>query len=241
MILGPHDLFLTLIYNLTQLLTPWYYKGYAGLTKLQRVEWGNRGTSTAHAIFISIMALYLIYFSDLFSDSEIDGRIMLRSSSLSVSALGVSVGYFISDLGMIIWSYPSLGGMEYVVHHLLSVVSVAYSMSSGEGQIYTLMVLISEMTTPCVNLRWYLDTAGMKKSRLYLLNGIMMFFTWMVARILLFVYMYHHMYLHYDQAEGISSFGFFLVLVVPFVLAIMNLMWFRKIIKGLKRTLAKRQ
>ncbi|KAF3784761.1 Transmembrane protein [Nymphaea thermarum] len=164
-----------MIYNLTQLLTPWYYKGYAGLTKLQRVEWGNRGTSTAHAIFISIMALYLIYFSDLFSDSEIDGLIMLRSSSLSVSALGVSVGYFISDLGMIIWSYPSLGGMEYV------------------------------------------------------------------ARILLFVYMYHHMYLHNDQAEGISSFGLFLVLVVPFVLAVMNLMWFRKIIKGLKRTLAKRQ
>lgn len=26
----------------------------------------------------------------------------------------VSVGYFLSDIGMIMWFYPSLGGMEYV-------------------------------------------------------------------------------------------------------------------------------
>lgn len=28
--------------------------------------------------------------------------------------LQVSVGYFISDLGMICWLYPTLGGVEYV-------------------------------------------------------------------------------------------------------------------------------
>lgn len=36
-------------------------------------------------------------------------------------------------------------------------------------------------------------------------------------------------------------FGFFLVFVVPAVLAAMNLMWFGKILRGLKKTLAKRQ
>lgn len=41
-----------------------------------------------------------------------------------------------------------------IVHHLLSVVAVTYSMLSGEGQIYTFMVLISEITTPFVNMRW---------------------------------------------------------------------------------------
>jgi len=37
------------------------------------------------------------------------------------------------------------------------------------------------------------------------------------------------------------AFGYFLVFVVPSVLAIMNLMWFGKILMGLKKTLAKRQ
>ena len=35
--------------------------------------------------------------------------------------------------------------------------------------------------------------------------------------------------------------GLLLVVVVPSVLAVMNLMWFAKIIKGLKKTLTKRQ
>lgn len=28
--------------------------------------------------------------------------------------LQISIGYFIADLGMIFWKYPSLGGIEYV-------------------------------------------------------------------------------------------------------------------------------
>lgn len=43
-----------------------------------------------------------------------------------------------------------------VLHHMLSLISIAYAMYSGEGQLYTYMVLISETTTPGINLRWYL-------------------------------------------------------------------------------------
>ena len=47
----------------------------------------------------------------------------------------VSVGYFISDLGMIIWFYPSLGGMEYVstdsfVQRLLKPNTLCFPLSS---------------------------------------------------------------------------------------------------------------
>jgi len=41
-----------------------------------------------------------------------------------------------------------------VIHHLLSIAAVAYAMLTGEGQLYTYMVLISETTTPGINLRW---------------------------------------------------------------------------------------
>jgi hypothetical protein len=41
-----------------------------------------------------------------------------------------------------------------VIHHVLSLVSVVYAMLSGEGQLYAFMVLISETTTPGINLRW---------------------------------------------------------------------------------------
>ncbi|XP_073107629.1 uncharacterized protein [Elaeis guineensis] len=227
-------------YDLTQLISPFYYKGYGSLTKIQRIEWNNRGMSSTHAIFITIMSLYLVFYSDLFSD-HLEGLVTFRSSNLSTFTLGVSVGYFITDLAMIFWLYPSLGGVEYILHHLLSVSALAYAMLSGEGQLYTYMVLISETTTPGINLRWFLDTAGMKRSSAYLVNGIMMFVAWLVARILLFIYLFYHIYLHYDQVKQMHTFGYLLTFLVPTALFVMNMMWFAKILRGLRKTLAKRQ
>ncbi|KAJ0081657.1 hypothetical protein Patl1_11808 [Pistacia atlantica] len=230
-----------MVYDLTQLISTFYLKSYNGLTKLQRIEWNNRGISTVHAVFISAMSLYFVFWSDLFSDRRSDGLVIFRNSPLSTFSLGVSVGYFLADLGMILWLYPSLGGMEYVIHHSLSGIAVAYSMFSGEGQLYTYMVLISEVTTPEINMRWFLDMAGMKRSNAYLINGVVIFFAWLIARILLFIYIFNHVYLHYDEVMQMHVMGYLLVLVVPSALGIMNLMWFAKIVKGLKKTLAKRQ
>ncbi|KDP33102.1 hypothetical protein JCGZ_13546 [Jatropha curcas] len=228
-------------YDLTQLISTFYIKPYSGLTKIQRIEWNNRGMSSIHALFISSVSFYLVFWSDIFSNQRHAGLITLRSLPLCIFGLGVSVGYFFTDLGMIFWFYPSLGGMEYVIHHSLSAIAVAYSMFSGEGQLYTYMCLISEVTTPEINMRWYLDTAGMKRSTAYLINGVLIFLAWLIARVLLFMYMFHHIFLHYDQVIQMSPFGCFIVFVVPSALFIMNLMWFAKIIKGLRKTLAKRQ
>ncbi|KAB8472940.1 hypothetical protein FH972_025305 [Carpinus fangiana] len=194
-----------MVYDLSQVISANYFKGYATLSRIQRIEWNNRALSTIHAIFITIISLNFVFWSDLYSDNQFDGLITLRSSLLSTFVLGVSVGYFLVDLGMIFWCYPALGGFEFVIHHLLSIVAVAYSMLTGEGQLYTYMVLISETTTPGINLRWYLDTIGMKRSKAYLINGVAMFFAWLVARIILFVYLFYHVYLHYDQLWVLSS------------------------------------
>ncbi|KAK4752357.1 hypothetical protein SAY87_021155 [Trapa incisa] len=227
-----------MVYDLTHMISNFYFKSYANLNKLQQVDWNNRGLSTVHAIFITYMSLYFVFWSDLFSD-QLNGIITFRSSPLSTFVLGISVGYFVADLGMIFWMYPSLGGMEYVIHHSLSGIAVAYSMFSGEGQFYTYMVLISEITTPEINMRWYLDTVGLKKSIAYLFNGMVIFIIWLVARVLLFAYFFYHVYKYYNQIIQMHLFGMLLVTLVPSALALMNLIWFWKIIKGLTKAIAK--
>ncbi|XVF87060.1 hypothetical protein PTKIN_Ptkin18bG0090200 [Pterospermum kingtungense] len=229
-------------YDLTQLISSFYVRTYPDLTKIQRVEWNNRGISTIHAIFVSALSLYFVFWSDLFSDQQLsDDLFVFRSSPLSTFGLGVSSGYFLSDLGMILWLYPSLGGIEYVIHHSFSGIAVAYSMLSGEAQFYTYMVLISEVTTPEINMRWYLDKAGMKRSGAYLINGVVIFVVWLIARVLLFGYMFYHVYLHCNQVLKMHTFGYVLVFGVPSVLATMNLMWFGKITKGLMKTISNKQ
>jgi hypothetical protein len=52
-----------------------------------------RGMSTVHAIFITVMSVYLVFFSNLFSD-QLDGPVTFRSSNLSNFTLGVNDAKF---------------------------------------------------------------------------------------------------------------------------------------------------
>ncbi|TYI67198.1 hypothetical protein E1A91_D08G000500v1 [Gossypium mustelinum] len=140
------------------------------------MERNNRGFSTFHALIAAWASLYLLLFSDLFDEDSSNDLIVNRSSIISNMFLGFSIGYFLSDLAMVFWHFPALGGLEYVLHHGLSMFSISLSLMSSQGQIYILMVLFSESTTPFVNIRWYLDVAGRKSSTIYIYNGIALFF-----------------------------------------------------------------
>ncbi|KAK1572507.1 hypothetical protein Q3G72_033772 [Acer saccharum] len=227
-----------IVYDITATVSFLCFKGYGNLSYAKKVEWNNRGFSTFHAIVVAFSSLYLLLLSDLFKE-DYDELIINRTSAVSETILGISLGYFFTDLAMIIWQYPALGGLEYVLHHGLSMYSIILALISGQAQIYILMVLFSECTTPFVNLRWYLDVAGQKNSTLYVFNGIALFLGWLIARVILFIYLFIHMAIHFDQVKQVFPLGFYCLLTVSPVLFAMNSFWFWKIAKGLIKTLSK--
>nr|GEY46366.1 transmembrane protein 56-B-like [Tanacetum cinerariifolium] len=227
-------------YELTGVISPLFYKGFNKFNNTQKLEWKNRGFSTFHALFTAVGSLYFLVFSDVFDESNQKELIINRSSVPSDIVLGVSIGYFFTDLAMIIWTYPTLGGVEYFFHHGLSLFAIIQSLISGQVQFYILIVLFTEITTPFVNLRWYLDVANKKSSTLYMLNGLAMFVGWLFARIILFVYFFYHIYTHFDQVKLVYyPMGFYTLLLIPSAIALMNLLWFWKITKGMIKTLTK--
>ncbi|XP_043704935.1 TLC domain-containing protein 4-B isoform X2 [Telopea speciosissima] len=187
-----------IVYEVTGLVSLLFFRAYSKLNKAQKIEWNNRGFSTFHALLVTFASLYLLLSDDFYDDSQ-EVSIIYRQSTLSDTILGISIGYFLLDLGMILWNFPALGGLEYVLHHGLSLFPIFLSLVSGQGQFYILLVLFTESTTPFVNLRWYLDVSGQKSSRFYFCNGILLFLGWLVARILLFIFLLIHVYLHFDQ------------------------------------------
>ncbi|XP_058075206.1 uncharacterized protein LOC131223733 isoform X3 [Magnolia sinica] len=162
-----------IVYEVTGRISLSYFKGYTKLRKEQQVEWNNRGFSTFHALLAAAISFYLVVLSDLFRDDGHDELVINRHSTLSNTILGVSIGYFLADLGMILWCFPALGGKEYV------------------------------------------------------------------ARVLLFIFFFTHMYLHFDQVKMIFPLGFYSILMVPPMISLLNLFWFWKILKGLIKTLSK--
>ncbi|KAJ1386963.1 TRAM/LAG1/CLN8-like proteiny domain [Sesbania bispinosa] len=169
----------TLVYKSIAILSSLLFEGYGKLSSAEKIDWNNRGFSTFHAVFVSCASFYLLIISDTFKENSYDDLVINRSSTLSNSVLGISIGYFLTDLAMILWHFPALGGLEYVLHHGLSMFSIILSLLSGQVQNYIFMVLFSESTTPFVNLRWYLDISGLKSSKLYIGNGIALFFGWL--------------------------------------------------------------
>ncbi|KAB1227804.1 Transmembrane protein 56-B [Morella rubra] len=168
------------VYKLTGFISLQFFKGYGKLSSAQRVEWNNRGFSTFHALLVASASLYFLLLSDEFDENSHGDSIVFSTSTLSDILFGISIGYFLSDLAMILWHFPALGGLEYLLHHGLSMYSIFLSLISGQAQVYILMVLFTEMTTPFINLRWYLDVAGQKNSKLYTYNGIALFLGWLL-------------------------------------------------------------
>ncbi|KAL0725126.1 hypothetical protein Bca4012_039725 [Brassica carinata] len=96
-----------MVYDLTESFSSIHIKSYSALTKMKRIDWNNRGISTVHAIFISFMPLYFVFFSDLSKFSSCSFLIFLYKTVL------MSIDVFV------------IGGSEYIFHHSLSGVAVA--------------------------------------------------------------------------------------------------------------------
>ncbi|WRX34994.1 TRAM/LAG1/CLN8 homology domain - like 9 [Theobroma cacao] len=102
-----------LVYKITGFISHFCFKGYRKLSNEKKVEWNNRGFSTFHALIAALASLYLLFVSDLFHEDSSDELIVNRTSIISNTILGFSIGYFLSDLAMIFWHFPALGGLEY--------------------------------------------------------------------------------------------------------------------------------
>ncbi len=52
-----------------------------------------------------------------------------------------------------------LGGTEMILHHVGSLASVVTAIVSGNCHMHALWMLMTEFTTPFINLRWWFDKA----------------------------------------------------------------------------------
>jgi hypothetical protein len=234
-------IFCELVSDISKAFSPVVFPGHAKLSKKEKVEWDSRSVSTAHATVASIVAFYLLYISDIFRDDAPYGPVMFRSTLLSQFSLGFSCGYFLADMAMMYRYYPDLGGLEFFVHHLLSIISLVLGVHSGHSHVYICMVLLSECTTPLVNLRWYMSVLGQKDSKLYFINGFSLTLLWLVARILLFLYCFTHMYAHREQMKQLHNVAYVFLILAPGGLGFMNAIWFFKILQSFFRILNRKQ
>ena len=78
---------------------------------------------------------------------------------------------------------------------------------------------------------------GWRSARIYTVNGVCLFVSWLFARIVLFVWFFNHMWTHRADIAELRTDVKCLVLTVPPLLFVLNVFWFGKIVRGLLKLL----
>lgn len=211
--------------------------------------------STLHALVVSLLCIYALCYSGDFFDnggtstasssvgssgngSNTSLPVMMRVSQLSYAIVGISAGYFLVDVCVLMW-HPEISSTEMLVHHVVALLSLAVAAQVHCMHVYLMMVLLSELTTPFVNVRWWLDRAELKGHKLYTVNGLLLMLVWGVARVVMFLPLYAHVLWNWDSVRQIPPHAIALLLGVPLLLFGLNTLWFIKIVRGAMKLVCK--
>lgn len=228
------------LYRLSASISPKICTGYSKLKPSDQRNWDSRLPSTVHAFAITLMTAYALGLTDVFDSDrleKVNGSIMRARSDVTEAALSMSFGYFAADIGVIISHFPSMGGWEMLSHHIAAIASLWVALGNQQGHLYTLTMLATEVTTPFINLRWTLDVLHRRQSTTYLVNGVALFFSWLVGRILLSLVVFWHLWQHRHEVALLTPAGAMLIVAVPPLLFALNTYWFAKICRGILKLL----
>ncbi|XP_031405911.1 TLC domain-containing protein 4-B isoform X4 [Punica granatum] len=210
-----------IVYQVTGFISLLCFNGYSRLKKMERVEWKNRGFSTFHALVVAFASLYLLLLSDQFKEDShgITWLFSVRPGDdfLAFSSIGW-LGVCPTPWIIYVFHFPLLDERSRTNIH-------TNGSLHGEHNSLREFKMVLGCCWPkefkALSLQWHPVVLGL------------------VARIILFIIFFIHMLLHFDQVKQIFDLGFYSLLVVGPILALMNFFWFWKIAKGLVKTLSK--
>ncbi|EGG16173.1 TRAM [Cavenderia fasciculata] len=187
--------------------------------------------SNLNAVLCTIGAIKCLFFDNTtWSENP-----FLGATPNSLYCLRFILGYFIYDTGVIL-VHQSLLDIPTLTHHLMALLLYYW----GKTSLYCHFVLISfmftEITTPCVNIRWFLLRTKKGESKAYIVNGMMMAFGFLIARV---VYITASvggaLYKHYSVAVNLPSYIFWGTYVGYTIINVLNVYWAFLIWRGLLR------
>lgn len=108
---------------------------------------------------------------------------------------------------------------------------------SRHAQVYTVAVQPHLKLVSSGDSRLLLCVQGWRSARIYTVNGVCLFASWLFARIVLFLWFFKHMWEHRSDIAELRTHVMVLILTVPPLLFVLNVFWFGKIVRGLIKLL----
>ncbi|XP_068434826.1 TLC domain-containing protein 4-B isoform X1 [Clinocottus analis] len=160
--------------RLSTVITP----GYGRLPATKLTEWNSRLVSTVHALVVGLFCLYILWFDDAVNADPVWG-----DPSLVKLNVAITCGYLLYDLVLLACNWSTMGDGFFVCHHLAALYAYGYVLTRGVLPYFANFRLISELSTPFVNQRWFFESLKYPRShRLVVINGVAMAVAFFLVR-----------------------------------------------------------
>jgi len=190
----------------------------------------DRGVSMVHAIVTSLLGL-IVEFRTV-------PRCIVRNHWTSAPML-VFLGFLAIDLLSIIicevWQRWRQVDKGVIFHHVFILVWFTWGYYEDVGVWFGSALLINELSTPCVNIFWYLQYTGRKETQAFMINGALLLFLFFLCRVVYIPINVYHFWSCGLCAESANRAYLSLryVMIVGYIaIYVLNLTWFYKILCG---------
>lgn len=144
--------------------------------------WCASVCSLVNGIVLSVLTVVACSEADLWSTSD-----FFRTSDLTYRSIHALLGYILVD-SVVLFSNRhhktfASGFGAFAFHHAATVVGWVPPCVFGVLHSVVVPMLLTEATAPFVNGRYFLSKAGHKETLLYKLNGVLIFLSWIVFRL----------------------------------------------------------
>ncbi|XP_069795173.1 TLC domain-containing protein 4-B [Narcine bancroftii] len=228
-------IFQILFHYLSAKISACFCNGYRILTDTQKIDWNSRVASTVHAFLVGLVSLYLLWFDDAVNSDPVWG-----DPTLVKLNVGLSAGYLISDVLLILWFWKAIGDIYFIIHHLTALYAYYYVLGEGMLPYFANFRLIAELSTPFVNQRWFFEALLYPKtSKSNIINGLLMAVVFFLVRIAVMPLYYSKMISTFGT-EAFYRLGIqaqFVWIITSICLDAMNVMWMSKIARGCRKVL----
>uniref|UniRef100_A0A3B5QHD7 TLC domain containing 5a n=1 Tax=Xiphophorus maculatus TaxID=8083 RepID=A0A3B5QHD7_XIPMA len=141
-------------------------------------EWNCRLVTLVHGMVAVCITAYIGYVDGPWPFSE-PGT---KNTPLQISALVISLGYFIFDMAWCL--YFRTEGRVMLAHHTMTILGIIITLWLGESGIESCAVLFgSEITNPLLQTRWFLKQTGRYETPLGDAVDVMFVLLFVVMRI----------------------------------------------------------
>lgn len=231
--------FVTLLCGLifSPTLSPVVVPKYRELGIQKKAYWDTLLGSTFHATVSATVAVYALLFDQL------GNEYIFSQSKVGRSIVQFSCGYFCVDFIFCILDSEMRKDIMSTAHHTLAMTGAWLTVYyDGVALYWAILQLSTELSTPFVNILWYLLCIDYpKKSILFITNSLLLVITFYVCRIFTIPYhwvtLYYHVYLDPNGAVAWPIFVWCWITMSYIVVDALNVVWAYKIARGSYKSL----